>query len=155
MLKKNDKAMIRRTLEEHQNLRKQWAEIEEKAAQVRATREEMGRKAGELLEKLNQLIPDMEAHFRIEETEGLHREIIEAAPHCTHKVESLLSQHAELLKALGELHGITASLAELTQCSQTGLYDRMTRLFATFRRHEAEERTLFLEVLEGEGPGLA
>jgi hypothetical protein len=155
MSKKDDKPIIRRTLEAHQELRNQWVKIEKQAAQVRATREELGRSAEVLLKNLNQLIPDMETYFHMEESEGLHKEIIEASPHNSHKVKLLLSQHAELLRALGELQGITGSLAELSQCSQTGLYDRLTQLFRTFREHEAKERTLFLEALEGEGPGLA
>ncbi|MBD3334834.1 MAG: hypothetical protein GF355_04910 [Candidatus Eisenbacteria bacterium] len=149
------KSTIRRSLQEHESLRQDWSKLEELASQVRGTREELGRLLNELLGRLDSLIPHLENHFRCEETQGLHEEIVDVAPNLEPKVQRLLSEHSQLLQTAGELRGITQSLVDTTQCQQARLYDRITQLLAVFREHEAHERTLFLEALEGEGPGLA
>jgi chromosome segregation ATPase len=151
MTEPGEKPVLRRTLEEHEELRRELREFERLAEQIRGSRERLAELMEELLQRLEAIRPRLEAHFELEEAEGLHEEILEAMPHASRRVTELLHQHSELLEALGELTSIASTLRDM---AQVRLYGRIAHLLDKFRKHEEEERVLFLEALENGGPGL-
>lgn len=151
-MKPGEKSVIRRSLEEHKVLNKKLSDVQKMGQEFWDTRCGLADLLTKLEENLDELAPMMEHHFAQEETGGLHEEIIESLPHESRRCTMLFEEHRALLRILGEVRGVTSVLRGMVQTQQPLLYDRINKALQQLQRHEAEEHTLFMRALEGEGP---
>ena len=94
--------------------------------------------------RLTDLAVDLERHFANEEEAGYFTEIIEMAPHLSHRAELLEAEHEQLLRQLRELQ---RHVAASTDCAQK--YELLCRIIPGFiaacRKHEHCETELIQE----------
>jgi len=142
---------FRRSLEEHKTLRGRVEKLDRLGEEFWQARLKITELIGKVETELDEFIPLLERHFSVEEGRGLHDEIVEALPNQTPQVQQLLDEHRMMMRALGEVRGVIAVLKGMARCEQPLVYDRLRTALDTLKRHEADEHTLFMTALEGEG----
>jgi septation ring formation regulator EzrA len=150
-MREGEKSIVQRSLDEHEGIKIQLDKLQELASSVREKRCEMGELFAVLEAHLDKLIPLLEQHFALEETAGLHAEIVDALPGESRRVRQLLEEHRSLLRLFGEVRGVTALIRSMVRSEEPLVHDRITKLLRLMRVHESEEHELFLRAMEGDG----
>jgi hypothetical protein len=100
-------------------------------------------------EEIAEMTDLLEGHFRLEEADGLHDEIVSLLPNATSKLAHLLAEHARILDRARSLRA--TATATIQPGGDGPLRNEASDFFALLDAHERTERELFLLAIEGDG----
>ncbi len=129
-----------RTLDEHRECMALVAEVE-RCLDRTPDRESW---LAELRDKLPKLAEKLDLHFRDEETQYLYREVPLSFPRFSDRLESLKSEHRDIMAAARSAIDKAKGLGSAEMHELRELNARIQLLVATIRRHEAEENEILL-----------
>jgi hypothetical protein len=132
-------------LEQHQHLRAVVADLEDF---LDAPRPDTGLKgahswAVDLSQRLLALHDELFRHFRFEVDVELIDETLTSHPEAANQFREMLSEHPAILAELRAIVSDVLSYSEGVSPENPRLRRRLTKLLATFHRHEEEENHLF------------
>lgn len=135
--------LVAETLKEHDQCMWVVAEVEA-CLEKRPDRD--GVWLSELLEKLSRLEAAMRAHFRVEETGPIYRQLPVKHPRFADRAAALEGEHKQILATLRKVADKASAMAgEAEPYELRELNAHAQLLLATLQRHEAEENELVLE----------
>lgn len=137
-------AWVDQVVREHEELR---ALLRELRAFLGEPRPEIGTKgfhtwAANLSKQLAVLHDKLFRHFRYEEQGGMMPELASRYPRAVAKIESMLGEHASMLKEVRELMMETLRYSEGKRPRDERLRKRLTGLLDFLARHEEDENEL-------------
>ena len=136
---------VEEVLEEHKRLRVMIAEVRQILTQPRPDPGEPGAHtwASELSVHLVKLHDELFRHFRFEESVGLVEDVIERHPRALARLEAVVGQHPEMLRALRSIMTDALTYSEGKLPEDPKLRQRTLTLLDDLHQHEQEETDLF------------